>query len=53
MRPGDVDLSTTVGSVSLRSPILTASGTSGHDDELAAYGDLAELGAIVVKSLSL
>ena len=33
-------------------PILTASGTSGHDDELAAYGDLAELGAVVVKSLA-
>jgi dihydroorotate dehydrogenase (NAD+) catalytic subunit len=51
MRPRDVDLSTTVGSVALRSPILTASGTSGHDDELAAYGDLAELGGVVVKSL--
>ena len=51
MRPSEVDLSTRVGAVALRSPILTASGTSGHDDELAAYGDLAELGAVVVKSL--
>lgn len=33
-------------------PILTASGTAGHGAELAAYGDLAALGAVVVKSLS-
>jgi dihydroorotate dehydrogenase (NAD+) catalytic subunit len=46
------DLSTTVGSVALPAPILTASGTAGHGAELAAYGDLAELGAVVVKSLS-
>jgi dihydroorotate dehydrogenase (NAD+) catalytic subunit len=31
---------------------MTASGTSGHGVELAAYGDLASLGAVVVKSLS-
>jgi dihydroorotate dehydrogenase (NAD+) catalytic subunit len=50
--PSTVDLSTSVGATSLRSAVLTASGTSGHDDELAAYGDLAELGAVVVKSLA-
>jgi dihydroorotate dehydrogenase (NAD+) catalytic subunit len=48
----DVDLAASVGSVPLRSIILTASGTAGHDDELAAYGDLAALGAVVVKSLA-
>ena len=52
MRAADVDMSTTVGTVALRAAVLTASGTSGHDAELAAYGDLAELGAVVVKSLS-
>ena len=31
---------------------MTASGTAGHGDELAAYLDLASLGAVVVKSLS-
>jgi dihydroorotate dehydrogenase (NAD+) catalytic subunit len=31
---------------------MTASGTSGHSDELEAYGPLAALGAVVVKSLS-
>jgi dihydroorotate dehydrogenase (NAD+) catalytic subunit len=47
-----VDRSTRVGAVELPSPIVAASGTAGHGAELAAYGDLAELGAVVVKSLS-
>ena len=46
------DLSTRVGTVALPAPILTASGTAGHGAELAAYGDLGALGAVVVKSLS-
>jgi len=51
-RPGGSDLRTTVGSVELPNPVMTASGTSGHGAELAPYVDLAELGAVVVKSLS-
>ncbi len=47
-----VDLTTRIGSVELRNPIMTASGTAGHGAELGAYLDLAELGAVVVKSLS-
>lgn len=47
-----IDLSTQVGSVSLGSPILTASGTAGHGAELSAFVDLATLGAIVVKSIA-
>lgn len=47
-----VDLSTSVGSVQLPNPVLTASGTAGHGAELARYVDLASLGAVVVKSLS-
>lgn len=31
---------------------MTASGTSGHGAELAPYGPLSDLGAVVVKSLS-
>ncbi len=46
------DLSTTVGSLALPNPVMTASGTSGHGSELSAYGDLSALGAVVVKSLS-
>lgn len=48
---GSVDLRTSVGGVRLRSPIMTASGTAGHGDELAAYVDLSSIGAVVVKSL--
>ena len=47
-----VDLATTVGSVELPNPVLTASGTAGHGDELSAYVDLSRIGAVVVKSLS-
>lgn len=47
-----VDLSTAVGSVRLAAPVLTASGTSGHGAELAPYGRLDGLGALVVKSLA-
>jgi dihydroorotate dehydrogenase (NAD+) catalytic subunit len=48
---GTVDMAVTVGSVRLPNPIMTASGTAGHGAELAAYADLAALGAVVVKSL--
>jgi dihydroorotate dehydrogenase (NAD+) catalytic subunit len=46
------DIATAVGTVQLPNPIMTAAGTSGHGAELAEYGDLAALGAVVVKSLS-
>lgn len=46
------EIATRIGAVSLPSVILTAAGTSGYGDELAGYGDLAELGAIVTKSLA-
>lgn len=45
-------LATHVGDVSLRSAVMTASGTAGHGDELAGYGELNELGAVVTKSLA-
>jgi dihydroorotate dehydrogenase (NAD+) catalytic subunit len=41
-----------VGSVALRNPVMTASGTAGHGAELAPYVDLAGLGAVVTKSVS-
>ncbi len=46
------NLSTRVGQLTLRTPILTAAGTSGYGDELAGYGDLTRLGAVVTKSLA-
>lgn len=45
------DLSTSVGSVKLKAPVLTASGTVGHGAEFARYLRPEELGAVVVKSM--
>lgn len=39
--------------LALNNPVLTASGTFGYGTEFASYGDLASLGGIVVKGLSL
>ncbi len=50
-RPG-VDMTVQIGSVQLANPVMTASGTAGYGAELAAYMDLASLGAFVTKSLS-
>ena len=47
-----VDMRTRVGTVALSNPVLTASGTAGRAAELGAYVELADLGAVVVKSLS-
>ena len=47
-----MDLSVQVGSVALRTPLMTASGTAGHGDELAPYVDLSSIGAVVTKSIS-
>lgn len=41
-----------VGRVRLRGPVMTAAGTAGTGTELAAFGKLGELGAVVVKSLA-
>lgn len=46
------ELTAHVGSVRLPTPVLTASGTSGHGAELAPYLDLARLGAVVTKSVT-
>ncbi len=47
-----VDLLAQVGSLFFKSPVMTASGTSGHSSELSAYFDLSSIGGVVVKSLS-
>jgi dihydroorotate dehydrogenase (NAD+) catalytic subunit len=49
---GEVDMAVDVGSLRLANPVMTASGTAGHADELEAYFPLSALGAVVVKSLS-
>ena len=52
IRKEAVELRTTVGTVDLANPVMTASGTAGHGTELGEYLDLSALGAVVVKSLS-
>ncbi len=48
----ELDLTTRLGPLVLPNPVMTAAGTAGHGAELAAYFDLASIGAVVVKSLS-
>jgi dihydroorotate dehydrogenase (NAD+) catalytic subunit len=40
-----------IGSVHLRQPVLTASGTAGHSTELNHYFNMSQIGATVAKSL--
>lgn len=46
-----IDLRTSLGSLSLPTPILTASGCAGSGKELSAFFDLSKIGAIVTKSI--
>jgi dihydroorotate dehydrogenase (NAD+) catalytic subunit len=52
IRP-EVDLSVTLGRIAMKNPIATASGCSGYGEELAQFFDLAQLGAVVTKSITL
>jgi dihydroorotate dehydrogenase (NAD+) catalytic subunit len=45
-------MQTTVGSVVLPGPVMTASGTAGYGAEFAPFMDLANIGAVVTKSLA-
>jgi len=47
-----VDLAVDLGPVRLPNPIVAASGTFGHGDELAALCDPAALGAVTAKSVA-
>jgi dihydroorotate dehydrogenase (NAD+) catalytic subunit len=47
------DLSVKIGSLTLRNPVMLASGTVGYGNEIAEFTDLNKLGGIVTKSLSL
>ncbi len=49
----DLDLSVRVGPLTLRSPVVTASGTFASGREFADFVDIARLGAIVTKGVSL
>lgn len=48
-----LNLGVTIGKMSLKNPVMTASGTFGYGREYAEFFDLSRLGAIVVKGISL
>lgn len=48
-----MDMRVNVAGVEMSNPIMTASGTFGYGVEFMRFGDLARLGGIVVKGLSL
>jgi dihydroorotate dehydrogenase (NAD+) catalytic subunit len=52
VEPAAVDTEVSVGSVRLRNPVMTASGTAGYGTELAPFFDLSSIGALVTKSLA-
>lgn len=45
------DLTTTLGSLTLPNPMLTASGCAGYGRELHQFFDIASIGAVVTKSI--
>ncbi len=47
------DMSVAIGAVELKNPVLTASGTFGYGLEHDAFFDVAELGGVCTKGLSL
>lgn len=49
---GRVDLRVRIGSLTLRNPVLTASGTFGYGDEYAHVVDLTHLGGVVTKTVT-
>jgi len=49
---GRVDLRVRIGSLTLRNPVLTGSGTFGYGDEYAHVVDLTHLGGVVTKTVT-
>lgn len=47
------NLAVDVGGISMKNPVMAASGTCGYGDELSPLVDLKKLGGIIVKGLSL
>lgn len=47
------DLSVNVGSLNLKNPVMTASGTFGYGLEFADFVDLSQIGGIIVKGTTL
>jgi len=52
-RKPSVDLSVRIGPMTLANPVLTASGTFGYGDEYAHVMDVARLGGVITKTVTL
>lgn len=50
---GNLDLHINIGDLSLKNPVMTASGTFGYGEEYADFYDINELGGILVKGTTL
>lgn len=48
-----IDTTVSIAGLTLKTPVMTASGTCGYGLELTPYLDLSRLGALVVKGISL
>ncbi len=48
-----IDLTTRIGKLTLKNPVMTASGTFGYGREYHQYFDITRLGAVVVKGIRL
>ena len=48
-----VDLSINIHDLKLKNPVMTASGTSGFAEELNEFYDVSQLGAVLLKGLTL
>src|SRR5579872_5374032 len=48
----DVDLTVTLGRLTLKNPVLVASGTFGYARELAGVVDFAQLGGVIPKTVT-
>lgn len=53
LRPDQVDMRVEVGPLTLSNPIVTASGCFGNGREIQRFFDIATLGAVVVKSITI
>jgi dihydroorotate dehydrogenase (NAD+) catalytic subunit len=48
-----LNLSVRIGTLELKNPVMTASGTFGYGEEYAEFYDIGRLGAVVMKGISL
>lgn len=47
------DLSTNIGNLKMKNPVMTASGTFGYGEEFADFIDISQIGGIIIKGTTL